>query len=121
VFKKIDCVMIRVADPEAAAAYYAETFGLLRLWQDGPMVGLGFPETDTEIVLHADPGIPHRVEVHYLVDDVAAAVPQLEARGCRTRVAPFDVAIGQCAVIEDPFGTTLCLLDMTKGPRPAAG
>jgi hypothetical protein len=34
-------------------------------------------------------------------------------------VAPFDVAIGTCAVIEDPFGTALCLLDMTKGPRPA--
>ena len=28
------------------------------------------------------------------------------------------VAIGKCAVIKDPFGTRLCILDMTKGPRP---
>jgi len=31
---------------------------------------------------------------------------------------PFDITIGKCAVIEDPFGTRLCILDMTKGPRP---
>jgi catechol 2,3-dioxygenase-like lactoylglutathione lyase family enzyme len=27
-FKKIDCIMIRVANVEAAARYYAEVFGL---------------------------------------------------------------------------------------------
>ncbi len=116
--KKIDCVMIRVADLEAAAAYYAGVFGLKPLWRDATSVGLGFPETDAEIVLHTKTDIPAAVEVYYLVDDVAAAVPRLAARGCAVLVGPFDIPIGQGAIIQDPFGTRLCILDMTRGPRP---
>ena len=62
--RKIDCVMIRVDDLEAAKKYYIDVFGLRLTWQDEKSVGLGFPETDAEIVLHSDPGIPSRVEVH---------------------------------------------------------
>ena len=115
--RKIDCVMIRVDNLEAAESYYTTVFGLRALWRDASAVGLGFPETDAEVVLHCDQGIPSRVEVHYLVDDVVAAVQRFEQQGCRVREAPFDIPIGKCAVIEDPFGTTLCILDMTKGPR----
>ena len=52
-----------------------------------------------------------------LVDDVAAAVIALKAEGCVVIEGPFDVAIGLCAVIKDPFGTPLTLIDMSKGPR----
>jgi predicted enzyme related to lactoylglutathione lyase len=115
--RKIDCVMIYVEDLEAAAGYYVEVFGLRRLWQDDQSMGLGLPETDAEIVLHTDPALPSKVEVHYLVDDVVRAVEALTQKGCRTLAEPFDIAIGKCAVIEDPFGTRLCILDMSKGPR----
>ncbi len=116
--RKIDCVMIRVNDVEAAAAYYAKALGLRPRWSGDDSIGLGFPETDAEIVLHHDPAIPSTVEVHYLVDDVVAAVASLATQGCQVLVAPFDITIGKCAVIRDPFGTRLCLLDLTKGPRP---
>ncbi len=116
--RKIDCVMIRVDDVDAAAAYYVRVFGLRTHWRADGAVGLVFPESDAEIVLHGDPGIPSRVEVHYLVDDVAVAVAEYVAQGCRVLVAPFDVTIGKCAVIADPYGTRLCILDMTKGARP---
>jgi lactoylglutathione lyase len=115
--RKIDCVMIRVDDLEAAVTYYTGVFGLRPLWRDDTAVGLAFPETDAEIVLHCDQGIPSRVEVYYLVDDVVSAVQAFEDQGCRVLTAPFDIPIGKCAVIEDPFGTTLCVLDMSKGPR----
>lgn len=115
--KKIDCVMIHVVDVQAAIAYYERVFGLRRLWQDETSCGMGMPETDTEIVLHNNPDLPNKVEVHYLVADVAAAVDALRQQGCEIIAAPFDIAIGKCAVIRDPFGTTLCILDMTKGPR----
>ena len=115
--RKIDCVMIRVEDLEAAAAYYTSVFGLRSVWRDATAIGLAFPDTDAEIVLHCDQGIPSRVEVHYLVDNVISAVEIFEQQGCRVRVAPFDIPIGKCAVIEDPFGTTLCVLDMSRGPR----
>ena len=116
--RKIDCIMIRVEDVEAAAAYYARVFGLRPRWSGDGAVGLGFPETDAEVVLHKDQVIPSSVEVHYLVDDVVAAVAHVAAQGGQVLVPPFDITIGKCAVIRDPFGTRLCILDMTKGPRP---
>ena len=116
--RKIDCVMIRVDDIEAAANYYAEVFGLRPQWSGDDSIGLVFPETDAEVVLHNDPDIPSAVEVHYLVDDVMAAVKAYTARGCHVLVEPFDITIGKCVVMQDPFGTRLCILDMTKGARP---
>jgi predicted enzyme related to lactoylglutathione lyase len=115
--KKIDCVMIRVDELEAASRFYAEVFGLRPRWKDATAVGLGFPDTDAEIVLHRNAGIPSRVEVHYLVDDVVQAMQHFQQHGCSTLIEPFDIPIGRCAVIRDPFGTTLCILDMSKGPR----
>jgi lactoylglutathione lyase len=115
--RKIDCVMIRVDDVPEAAKFYAQTFGLRPIWQDEGSVGLGFAETDAEIVLHSSPDIPSQVAVHYLVDDVVEAVKSYARQGCRVLVEPFDIAIGKCAVIGDPFGTTLYILDMTKGSR----
>ena len=117
-FKKIDCVMIRVGDVTAAEKFYTEVFGMRTLWHNAGNVGLGFPETDAEIVLHSSDDIPHQVEVHYLVDDVVGAVKTCREQGCRVIEPPFDVLIGKCAVIEDPFGTTLCLLDQTSGRHP---
>ncbi len=118
ILRKIDCVMIRVDDIETAATYYAEVFGLHPQWRGDDSIGLVFPESDAEIVLHNDPNMPSSVEVHYLADDVVVAVEDYTAKGCHVLVEPFDITIGKCAVIQDPFGTRLCILDMTKGPRP---
>jgi len=117
-FKKIDCVMIRVPDVAAGEKFYSEVFGLKPLWRETGSVGMRLPETDAEIVLHNSDEIPHKVEVHYLVDDVIAAVKLYAEKGCRVVVPPFDVLIGKCAVIHDPFETTICLLDLTSGTRP---
>ena len=117
-FKKIDCVMIRVDDLAEGEKFYSEVFGLEPLWREAGSVGMGMPETDAEIVLHTSAEIPHKVQVHYLVDDVVGAVKIYAEKGCRVVLPPFDVMIGKCAVIEDPFGTTICLLDQTSGRRP---
>jgi hypothetical protein len=74
------------------------------------------PESDAEIVLHDDPKIPHNCNVHYLVNDVVETVAKIEGNGCRVIVAPFDVRIGKCAVVSDPSGNQLNLIDMTRGP-----
>jgi lactoylglutathione lyase len=117
--RKIDCVMIRVEDVDLSAAYYAKVFGLRPKWSGEGALGLVFfPESDAEIVLHRDTSIPSSVEVHYLVDNVLFAVAHYAAEGCEILAAPFDITIGKCAVIRDPFGTRLCILDITKGLRP---
>jgi predicted enzyme related to lactoylglutathione lyase len=115
--RKIDCMMLRVEDPEAAAVYYSDVFGLRRLWQDETSVGLGFPETDAEVVLHCNSEIPSPLDVYYLVDDVLCSVGVLRQNECTVLVEPFDIPIGKCAVVRDPFGTRLCILDMSKGSR----
>jgi predicted enzyme related to lactoylglutathione lyase len=116
--RKIDCVMLHVEDLDAALAYYQKVFGLRLHWRNGLQAGLGMPETDAEIVLYSGPDLPPGASVHYLVDDVTSAVEQLAAQGCSVLVAPFEITIGKCAVISDPFGNTLAILDMTKGPLP---
>jgi lactoylglutathione lyase len=115
--RKIDCVMVKVDDLQAAAKYYADVLGLKRLWADAHSIGMTMPETDAEIVLHDDPNLPKEFSVHYLVDDVVAAVRTLESNGCTVITPPFDIVIGKCAVVQDPFGTILPILDMTKGAR----
>jgi lactoylglutathione lyase len=114
--RKIDCVMLRVDDLDAAAGYYARVFGLRPLWRDEVSTGMAMAETDAEIVLHTMDLPPDR-GVHYLVDDVPAAVASCVEQGCAVREPPFDIAIGRCAVLEDPFGNTVSILDMSKGPR----
>jgi predicted enzyme related to lactoylglutathione lyase len=115
--RKIDCIMIRVDDVESVAQYYARVFGLRPQWSGDDAIGLVFPESDAEIVLHNYPDMPSSVEVHYLVENVVAAVAHYVEQGCQVLVEPFDITIGKCAVIQDPFGTRLCILDMTKGAR----
>src|SRR4051794_23170702 len=114
--RKIDCVMVRVPDLPSAAEFYTRAFGLRPLWRDETSIGMGMAETDAEIVLHTM-DLPGDRSVHYLVDDVSDAVAAAERAGCTVREAPFDIAIGRCAVLVDPFGNTVCLLDMSKGPR----
>jgi hypothetical protein len=93
--------------------------GLVPRWREGNMAGLDFPRTPgTELVLHTDTDIPE-VDVNYRVEDVAAALLALEEAGCRVVTGPFPIAGGNCAVITDPFGDTLTVVDMTKGPRAA--
>ena len=115
--RKIDCIMIHVDDVQAAATYYANVFGLRLQWSGDDALGLVFPESDAEIVLHNYPDMPSPVEVHYLVENVIAAVTHYVREGCNVLVAPFDITIGKCAVIQDPFGIRLCILDLTKGLR----
>jgi predicted enzyme related to lactoylglutathione lyase len=116
--KRIYCVMIRVDDVATAEKFYSEVFGLKALWREAGSVGMALPETNAEIVLHNNAAIPNKVEVHYLVDNVVAAVKYYAENGCRVLAPPFDVLIGKCAVIQDPFDTTICLLDLTSGRRP---
>jgi lactoylglutathione lyase len=116
VLRKIDCVMVRVPDLAAAVEFYSRVFGLRPLWHDEASVGLGMSETDAEIVLHTM-DLPGDCGVYYLVDDVRASVAAAEPAGCTVRVAPLDVAIGMCAVLADPYGNPVGLIDMTKGPR----
>jgi predicted enzyme related to lactoylglutathione lyase len=114
--REIDCVMVRVPDLAGASDFYARVFGLRPLWRDEVSVGMAMPDTPAEIVLHTM-DLPADRSVCYVVDDVPAAVSGYLRQGCALRVEPFDIAIGRCAVVTDPYGNSLCVLDRSKGPR----
>ena len=116
VLRKIDCVMVKVENLDAARRFYERVLGLTHLWSNTHSIALGMRDCDAEIVLHDDPKIPRECNVHYLVGDVKEAAAKLSSAGCSVMVAPFEVRIGTCAVLRDPFENLLNLVDMSKGP-----
>jgi predicted enzyme related to lactoylglutathione lyase len=60
--------------------------------------------------------LPPEWSVYYLVDDVRSAVSAWRHDGHVIR-EPFEIAIGWCAVLADPFGNAVGILDMSTGPR----
>ena len=69
------------------------------------------PGTDAELVLHKSLG----PEVDLLVENVDEALRRMNAAGGETVAGPFDIPIGRCAVVRDPFGNTIVMLDQTMG------
>ena len=110
-FRKVDCVMLRVQDLDAAVEFYASALGHPVVWRTPEAAGLGMPGTDAELVLHTRLG----PEVDMLVERVEDAFERFLAAGGQAIAPPFDIPIGRCAVVRDPFGNTLVMLDQTKG------
>lgn len=113
-FRKVDCVLLRVPKLDEALAFYRDKLGHELVWRKGSdSAGLRMREVDTEVVLVAESG---GMEVDLLVDSVDTAVVDFERAGGRIVEPPFDIAIGRCAVVRDPWENTLVILDMSKGP-----
>jgi lactoylglutathione lyase len=110
--RKVDCVQIHVPDLDAGLAFYRDQLGHQLVWRTERAVGLRLPDTDAEIVLQIErPGI----EINLLVDSVDVAVTRIIAAGGTVVVPPFEIQIGRCVVVRDPWGTQLILLDVSKG------
>ena len=110
--RKVDCVRIPVDDLDAGVAFY-QRLGHDVIWRRPRQVGLRLPDTDAELVLQTE---HEDARVDLLVDDVRAAVARVVAAGGRVVVEPFAIESGLCAVVADPHGTELELLDMSSGP-----
>lgn len=73
-----------------------------------------FSECDMDILLLSDAAQTSQVEAHFVVEDVISALPSYIQQGYTIAVEPFDIAIGKCAVIQDTFGTRICIFDKTN-------
>jgi predicted enzyme related to lactoylglutathione lyase len=111
-FKKIDCYSLPVRDVEMALEFYRDSLGHEVVWRTEAAAGLRLPEDDAELVLQAERA---GAETDLLVDSVQDAVERFVGAGGRLVRGPFDIQIGKCAVVADPFGNVLVLLDMSKG------
>jgi lactoylglutathione lyase len=112
-FRAIDCLQVPVPDLDEAIAFYGERLGHRLVWRSEEAAGFALPgQAGAEIVVQVARPDP---ETDLLVDDVPTAVDRWTAAGGTVEVGPFDIAIGRCAVIRDPFDNRLVVLDMTKG------
>lgn len=110
---KVDCVQFHVPDLDAGITFYCDQLGHELKWRMEKSAGLGLPDSDTEIVLQTE---RNGLEVDMLVESTDEAVVRFERSGGKIVAPPFDIPIGRCAVVEDPWGNQFVLLDMTKGP-----
>lgn len=113
VLSSVDAVTIPVPDLDSGLAFYRDELGHELLWRNEAVgqLGLHMPSSDTEIVLTTE----QRYEPAWKVDSVAAAVAVFRSGGGTVVAEPVDIPIGRLAVVEDPFGNVLVLLDASKG------
>jgi catechol 2,3-dioxygenase-like lactoylglutathione lyase family enzyme len=112
VFRKLDCYSLLVGDLDAAIAFYAG-LGHRLIWRDGTLsAGLRLPDSDAEIVLHTD---NRPVETCLLVDSVPEAIGRITAAGGKLAFGPIDIRVGLYAILHDPWGNPLPVLDFSKG------
>jgi catechol 2,3-dioxygenase-like lactoylglutathione lyase family enzyme len=110
-FRKLDNLLLRVPDLDAAVAFYGDRLGHRVLWRSDEAVGFALPDTDAELVVHLNIG----PETDVLVENVDEAFALFLSAGGEAIEPPFDIAIGRCARARDPFGNELTLLDQSKG------
>jgi len=110
-FRKLDNHLLRVNDLDAAIAFYRDGLGHIMLWRDREAAGFALPETDAELVVHLHIG----PETDMLVDNVDSAFAAFLGAGGEAVEPPFDIPIGRCARVRDPFGNVLVILDQSKG------
>lgn len=111
-FRKIDCLRLYVPNLDAALDFYQQQLGHALVWCSESAAGLRLPDDDAELVLQTERAEP---ETDLLVESVPEAVARFVKAGGRVLVEPFDIQIGKCAVVQDPFGNVLTILDAGKG------
>jgi predicted enzyme related to lactoylglutathione lyase len=110
--KKIDCIRLQVPDLESGLSFYRDKLGQPLIWRTEHAAGLRMPGTDSEIVLQTEVPGP---EIDLMVDSADEAANRFADAGGEIIVPPFDIQIGRCVVVRDPWGNPVVLLDTSKG------
>src|SRR5215211_4794086 len=111
--RKVDAVTVRVPDLDSGLGFYRDGLGHELVWRNDAIgqAGLRLPDSDTEIVLSTQLEYAPSWLVHFADE----AAEEIERAGGRVIEQPFDIPVGRCAVVQDPFGNLLVLLDLSKG------
>ena len=112
---KIDNIMYRVKDLDKARIFYREILGLEQVWKDKErkMIGFKLAESDAEIVIHNDPNIPD-FTFSFLVESVEKFIEEKLDKGSILTFGPIRVRCGWYAILEDPDGNNIPIIDLSK-------
>lgn len=113
VLSGVDSVTLPVPDLEEGLRFYRDTLDHELVWRNDAIgqAGLRLPGSSTELVLSTNLG----AAVNWLVTSVADAVASFVAAGGSVVATPREIPVGTVAVVRDPFGNDLVLLDLTRG------
>ncbi|MFT8316159.1 MAG: VOC family protein [Clostridium sp.] len=111
-FSYMDCIELYTPDIQRGIEYYCNSLGLKVLWKSDSVAGLGMSEGITEIVIQNE---RKEQNIDIKVDSVIEAVKEIEKAGGQIIYGPFDIRIGKCAVVKDPWNNKYVILDTTKG------
>ena len=109
VLKKVDAVLVKVPSIEDGLDFYREQLGMQVRWKKEDMAALMLGDSELVLSIKLDP------ETDFLVDSVNHAVTVIEGAGGKVIIPPENIPVGKVAVVEDPFGNKLTLVDMSKG------
>jgi predicted enzyme related to lactoylglutathione lyase len=109
----VDAVTVPVPNLDVGMAFYCGVLGHELIWRNDAVgqAGLRTPESGSEIVLTTRQGY----EPDWKVASADTAAEVFRSNGGTVLVEPIDIPIGRLAVVEDPFGNRLVVLDSTKG------
>lgn len=107
--KKVDCVLVRVPNLEKGLDFYCNKLRLPLRWKKKDSAGLALGQSELVISTQNDQ------ETDILVDSVEEVVDVFVKEGGEVIMKPEDIPIGKAAVVKDPFGNVLTLLDWSKG------
>lgn len=109
----IDAVTIPVPDLDDGLRFYRDRLGHELLWRNDAIgqAGLLLPESETEIVLSTKVGYAPT----WLVASVYEAIDDVTDAGGQVVDQPRKIPVGRLAVVADPFGNRLVLLDLSEG------
>ncbi len=110
VLRGIDAITIPVPGLDEGLAFYQERLGHQLLWRNDAVgqAGLALPDSDVEVVLTTR----QPMEPNWLVDSLDTAVRDLVQGGARVAAEPTSIPVGRVAVVIDPFGNPLVLVEL---------
>jgi catechol 2,3-dioxygenase-like lactoylglutathione lyase family enzyme len=110
VLKRIDAIVVKVPSIEQGLDFYREQLGMRTIWKTEDMAAVCLGESKFVLSTRLGP------ETTVLVESVVHAVAVFENAGGKVVAAPEDVPAGKAAVkaavVEDPFGNRLTLVDV---------
>src|SRR5581483_4309489 len=108
--RRVDRLLLRVPSLESAITYYRDVLGLTLLHHVKRIANFKLADQTTELLIHVDPDLPAEA-VYFLVDDVRGLYDRRDELKLQFISRPAPVSRGFRAVVKDPFGHVLMLLD----------
>jgi catechol 2,3-dioxygenase-like lactoylglutathione lyase family enzyme len=111
VLRSVDAITIPVPGLDEGLAFYRDRLGHRLLWRNDTVgqAGLALPDCSVEVVL----ATRQQMEANWLVESMDTAIHDLLASGARVASEPSTIPVGRVAVVIDPFGNPLVLVELT--------